>query len=51
MCGQFPIDLTSWATAKISSYFNNELTIGNTTLVIPFEGNYGPSWGEQPFAF
>lgn len=44
LCGQFPIDKTDWAVAKIRSYFNNALSIGNERIVIPYEGGYGTSW-------
>jgi uracil-DNA glycosylase family 4 len=44
LCGQFPIDQTSWAVDKIRSYFNNTLSIGNERIVIPYEGGYGQSW-------
>lgn len=44
---QFPIERTPWAVAKLTSYFQNELVIANKKLIIPFEGAYGPSWGEQ----
>lgn len=44
LCGQFPIDRTEWAVAKIRSYFNNTLSIGNERIVIPYEGGYGTSW-------
>ena len=44
LCGQFPIERTDWAVAKIRSYFNNALSIGNERIVIPYEGGYGTSW-------
>lgn len=44
LCGQFPIDRAEWAVAKIRTYFNNTLSIGNDRIVIPFEGGYGSSW-------
>ena len=47
LIGQFRIEDTDWAIARIRSYFDNPLTIANTKLVIPFEGSYGPSWGEM----
>jgi len=50
LIGQFPEDKTEWALEKIRSYFNNKLVIAKHDIIIPFEGNYGPSWGEQPFA-
>lgn len=48
LIGQFKIEDTNWAVPKLRSWFNNPITIANTTLVIPFEGGYGPSWGELP---
>lgn len=46
LIGQFPRISTDWAITKISSYFQNTLCIANTTVIIPFDGAYGPSWGE-----
>ena len=46
VCGQFPCDRAAWACGKIKSYFNNPITIGDLTFTIPFDGEYGPSWGE-----
>lgn len=46
-CGQFPSCLTEWARKKIRSYFDNTLTIAGTELVIPYDGEYGRSWGEM----
>lgn len=43
--GQFPSDRAEWAKAKIREYFNNPITIAGIRLVVPFEGNYGESWG------
>ena len=48
LCGQWPAAYRDWARNKMRSYFDNELTIANTKLIIPFDGAYGPSWGEQP---
>lgn len=47
LCGQFKKTDTAWATPRIKSYFNNELVIAGRKITIPFEGHYGPSWGEQ----
>jgi uracil-DNA glycosylase family 4 len=47
ICGQFPKVSTPWAIEKIRSYFNNTLTIAGLDIVIPFDGEYGPSWGEM----
>jgi uracil-DNA glycosylase family 4 len=44
--GQFPVERTDWALSKIREWFNNHLTIAGQDIVIPFEGGYGPSWGE-----
>ena len=46
LCGQFRKDDTAWAVSKIKSYFLNPLKIANQTITIPFEGGYGPSWGD-----
>lgn len=46
LIGQFPIPDVSWAIPKIHSWFDNKLHIANTEVVIPFEGKYGPSWGQ-----
>lgn len=43
---QFRKEDLDFAKAKIPTYFNNPITIGNKTFSIPYEGNYGPSWGE-----
>ncbi len=45
--GQWPIIKRDWAINKLRQYFNNKITIAGTTLAIPFEGAYGPSWGEK----
>ena len=45
LIGQFKITDTPWAVDKIKSYFTNEITIAGIKLIIPFEGGYGPSWG------
>jgi hypothetical protein len=46
LVGQFPKSRLDWALPKIREYFNNTLVISGIPLVIPFEGAYGPSWGE-----
>lgn len=45
LIGQFKIEDTDWAVAKIKSYFANTLTIAGQQIQIPFEGEYGLSWG------
>lgn len=47
LIGQFPIEVTSWAVGKIQSYFNNPIEIAGQRIVIPFDGSYGLSWGDQ----
>jgi len=47
---QARIEDTDWAVAKLKSYFNNPITIAGQPITIPFEGNYGPSWGDLPNA-
>jgi uracil-DNA glycosylase len=44
--GQFPIGRTTWALSRIKSYFQNPLSIAGLQITIPFDGGYGPSWGE-----
>jgi len=46
MITQWPKHLRSWARNKNREFFNNPLTIADETFVIPFEGGFGPSWGE-----
>lgn len=46
LIGQFRKEDTDWAVAKIRAWFDNPLQIANATVTIPFEGAYGPSWGE-----
>lgn len=46
LVGQFRTDERDFALNKIREWFNNPLVIAGRTLVIPFEGGYGPSWGQ-----
>lgn len=46
LIGQFPKDRTDWAISKIRSWFSNPLQIAGVEVTIPFDGKYGPSWGE-----
>ncbi len=46
LCGQWPQCLREWAKNKVREWFNNSLTIAGTEMVIPFDGQYGPSWKE-----
>lgn len=43
---QWPQDKRAWACDKMRQYFSNTLTIADQPIQIPFEGKYGPSWGE-----
>jgi uracil-DNA glycosylase family 4 len=45
--GQFPIPQTEWARPKIRSYFDNQIVIAGESVVIPYEGLYGESWGPE----
>lgn len=47
LIGQFRKADTAWAVAKIKSYFDNTLVIAGQSIVIPFEGTYGRSWGSK----
>jgi hypothetical protein len=44
--GIFPRERSDWAVAKIKSYLSNELSIAGQSITIPFEGAYGPTWGD-----
>jgi DNA polymerase len=46
LIGQFNKGDTDWAIRRIRGYFNNPITIAGHTITIPYEGGYGPSWGE-----
>lgn len=47
LCVQWKKEDTTWAIGKIKQWFDNPLTIAGQKITIPFEGAYGPSWGEQ----
>lgn len=46
VCGQYLQSNREWAHQKIRHYFNNEIEIAGTKLVIPYEANYGQNWEE-----
>lgn len=46
LCGQFPTHLAGWAGGKLRTYFDNPLEIAHQTITIPYDGGYGPSWGQ-----
>jgi hypothetical protein len=46
LCGQWPTPLRSWARSKLKEYFNVTINIDGLDVTIPFDGAYGPSWGE-----
>lgn|SRR3990167_2916966 len=46
LIGQFRQADTDWARERIRTYFCNPITIAGHTITIPYEGGYGPSWGE-----
>jgi len=50
LCTQSPSANRIWAGKKITQWFDNPLTIAGTKITIPFEGAFGPSWGELPYA-
>lgn len=45
---QFRIHDVDFAKPKLHAWFDNPIQIGNKIFSIPFEGAYGPSWGELP---
>ena len=48
ICMQWKTGYRDQARLAIREFFNNPITIAGIRLTIPFEGNFGPSWGEQP---
>ena len=46
LIGQFRKEDTAWAINKIKQWFNNEIIIAGIPITIPFEGNFGPNWGD-----
>lgn len=46
LCGQFHKSDLDWAKLRLRDYFDNPLIIAGRRIVIPFEGQYGPSWGQ-----
>lgn len=47
LCGQFLKRDTAWSIGKIQQWFANPLQIAGQAITIPFDGAYGPSWGQQ----
>lgn len=43
---QFPADHIHFAKVKLHQWFDNKIQVGDKIFAIPFEGNFGPSWGE-----
>lgn len=50
LCVQWPQFLRTWSRAKMRTYFDNPLEIAGRRIVIPFDGTWGPSWGDMPNA-
>jgi hypothetical protein len=50
LCGQWHIADRDFAIERLKHYFSEPVTIARRQIHIPFEGNYGPSWEEQPHA-
>lgn len=46
LCGQWPQFCREWARKKPKQYFNNSLEIAGQSITIPFDGGFGPSWGD-----
>lgn len=46
LCGQFAQADAEWACNKIRQWFAVEIVVAGIKLTIPFDGAYGPSWGE-----
>lgn len=47
MVCQWPQVKRDWAIKKLHIYFNNPIVIHGISVNIPFEGNWGPSWGPK----
>lgn len=45
--GQWRIEDREFGIRKLHDWFDNELVIRGQIVKIPFEGGYGPSWGQQ----
>jgi len=43
---EFPADRVEWVRASLRRWFENPVTIAGVTLVVPYSGNYGPSWAK-----
>lgn len=50
LCVQWPQFLRDWARRKMKEWFQNELIIAGIPITIPFDGTWGPSWGDMPNA-
>jgi len=50
LCGQWPLEQRDFAIDRLKHYFSEPVMIARRSIHIPFEGNYGPSWEEQPNA-
>jgi len=46
LIGQFRKEDAEWAIPKIREWFDNSFTVAGISITIPFEGAYGPSWGD-----
>lgn len=51
ICGQFPRNCVEQSIQKIRQYTTTKLNIAGIDITIPFEGQYGPSWGELGSAY
>lgn len=48
LCTQWLQFMREWARKKIPTYFDNVITIAGIPIRIPFDGTWGPSWGDMP---
>ena len=46
LIGQFRTEDLEWAKVKIKQWFDNPIIVAGQKIIIPYEGNYGTSWGE-----
>lgn len=50
LCTQWPQFCRDWSRQKMRQYFHNPMIIAGIEILIPFDGTWGPTWGNQPNA-
>ncbi len=44
--GCAPIERREWVKRKLTEWWNNPITVAGMTFTIPYEAQFGPSWGQ-----